>query len=125
MLKRAALARALALDPDILFLMSRPQAWDPISARRLDDLIIELSESMNATIVIVTHELASIFAIGTNSVFLDAETHTMLTVGHPRHLLERCPIERSGAFCAWRAGGSERSCVTPRKAPGNPVADSE
>lgn len=98
MLKRAALARALALDPDILFFDEPSAGLDPISARRLDDLIIELSESMNATIVIVTHELASIFAIGTNSVFLDAETHTMLTVGHPRHLLERCPIEKVRRF---------------------------
>ncbi len=98
MLKRAALARALALDPEILFFDEPSAGLDPISARRLDDLIIELSESMNATIVIVTHELASIFAIGTNSVFLDAETHTMLTVGHPRHLLESCPIEKVRRF---------------------------
>lgn len=93
MMKRAALARALALDPEILFFDEPSAGLDPISARRLDDLIIELSESMGATIVLVTHELASIFSIATNSVFLDAETQTMLATGNPRHLLDNCPLE--------------------------------
>ncbi len=98
MMKRAALARALALDPEILFFDEPSAGLDPISARRLDDLILELSESMNATIVMVTHELASIFAIASNSVFLDAETQTMLATGHPRHLLDSCPIETVQKF---------------------------
>ena len=89
MQKRAGLARAMALDPEILFFDEPSAGLDPISSRRLDDLIQELRDSLGATVVIVTHELASIFAIGTNSVFLDAETKTMLAVGPPNMLLER------------------------------------
>ncbi len=88
MKKRAGLARAMALDPDILFFDEPSAGLDPISSRLLDDLIIELRESLGATVVAVTHELASIFAIGTNSVFLDAESKTMIAQGDPNHLLE-------------------------------------
>jgi phospholipid/cholesterol/gamma-HCH transport system ATP-binding protein len=98
MMKRAALARALALDPEILFFDEPSAGLDPISARRLDDLILELSESMRATIVMVTHELASIFAIANNSVFLDAQSKTLLATGHPAELLQSCPIEKVQAF---------------------------
>ncbi len=90
MLKRAALARAIALDPEILFFDEPSAGLDPITARRLDDLILELSASLKSTIVIVTHELASIFSIGTNAVFLDAETRTMLACGHPKAMLDHC-----------------------------------
>jgi phospholipid/cholesterol/gamma-HCH transport system ATP-binding protein len=86
MRKRAALARAMALDPDILFFDEPSAGLDPISSRRLDDLILELRESLGTTVVVVTHELASIFAIGTNSVFLDAESKTMLATGDPKTL---------------------------------------
>ena len=92
MRKRAGLARAMALDPDILFFDEPSAGLDPISARLLDDLILELRESLGATVVVVTHELASIFAIGTNSVFLDAETKTMLTTGNPKTLLAESAI---------------------------------
>jgi len=88
MKKRAGLARAMALDPDLLFFDEPSAGLDPVSARLLDDLIIELSESLGTTVVVVTHELASIFAIGTNSVFLDPEVKTMTAAGHPRRLLE-------------------------------------
>jgi phospholipid/cholesterol/gamma-HCH transport system ATP-binding protein len=87
MRKRAGLARAMALDPDILFFDEPSAGLDPVSARRLDDLILELQDSLGTTIVIVTHELASIFAIGNNSVFLDAETRTMIAQGDPHRLL--------------------------------------
>lgn len=87
MRKRAGIARAMALDPDILFFDEPSSGLDPISARRLDDLILELSESLGATIVVVTHELASIFAIGNNSVFLDAAGRTMIARGDPNALL--------------------------------------
>jgi phospholipid/cholesterol/gamma-HCH transport system ATP-binding protein len=90
MRKRAGLARAMALDPDILFFDEPSAGLDPISSRLLDDLLLELRASLGATVVIVTHELASIFAIATNSVFLDAETKTMIATGHPRELLEHC-----------------------------------
>ncbi|MDX2169713.1 MAG: polyamine ABC transporter ATP-binding protein, partial [Deltaproteobacteria bacterium] len=59
---------------------------DPISSRLLDDLILELRDSLGATIVVVTHELPSIFTIGTNSVFLDADTRTMIAQGDPKEL---------------------------------------
>jgi phospholipid/cholesterol/gamma-HCH transport system ATP-binding protein len=86
MMKRAGLARAMALDPDILCFDEPSAGLDPLSSRLLDDLILELRDSLGATIVIVTHELASIFAIGDNSVFLDAEKKTMTATGNPRKL---------------------------------------
>jgi phospholipid/cholesterol/gamma-HCH transport system ATP-binding protein len=90
MRKRAGLARALALDPEILFLDEPSAGLDPISSQLLDQLILELRESLGTTFVIVTHELASIFAIGDNSVFLDAESKTMIAQGDPKTLLGSC-----------------------------------
>ncbi len=87
MRKRAGLARAMALDPDILFFDEPSAGLDPLSARRLDDLILELKDSFGTTVVVVTHELASIFAIGNNSVFLDPESKTIIATGHPKTLL--------------------------------------
>lgn len=86
MRKRAALARAIALEPEILFFDEPSAGLDPISSRLLDDLIMELQESTGATVVMVTHELASIFAIATNSVYLDAASRTMIDYGDPAHL---------------------------------------
>ncbi len=87
MQKRAGLARAMALDPEILFFDEPSAGLDPVSSRLLDDLILELRESLGATVVVVTHELASIFAIGTSSVFLDLESKTMIAEGAPKVLL--------------------------------------
>jgi len=87
MRKRAGLARAMALDPEILFFDEPSAGLDPISSHRLDDLILELRDSLGSTIVVVTHELASIFAIADNSVFLDPETKTMIAQGSPKQLL--------------------------------------
>jgi len=87
MRKRAALARAMALDPEVLFFDEPSAGLDPVSSKHLDDLILELRESLGATVVVVTHELASIFAIGDNSVFLDPETRTMIASGDPNFLL--------------------------------------
>jgi phospholipid/cholesterol/gamma-HCH transport system ATP-binding protein len=89
MQKRAGLARAMALDPDILFFDEPSAGLDPISSRRLDELILELRSSLGATVVVVTHELASIFTIGNNSVFLDTETRTMIDEGDPKRLRDR------------------------------------
>jgi phospholipid/cholesterol/gamma-HCH transport system ATP-binding protein len=91
MRKRAALARAMALDPEILFFDEPSAGLDPISSRRLDDLILELRDSLGTTIVVVTHELASIFTIGNNSVFLDPETRTMIATGDPKMLRDESP----------------------------------
>ena len=86
MRKRAALARAIALDPEILFFDEPSAGLDPISSCLLDELIVQLKESIGATVVMVTHELASIFDIATNSVYLDANTRTMIDYGDPREL---------------------------------------
>ncbi len=97
MQKRAGLARAMALDPELLFFDEPSAGLDPVSARRLDDLILELNQSLGTTVVVVTHELASIFAIGNNSVFLDPQTRTMIATGDPNALLvsSRDPRVRS------------------------------
>ncbi len=88
MCKRAGLARAIALDPEILFFDEPSAGLDPISSRNLDQLILELRDSLGATIVVVTHELASIFAIADDSIFLDADTKTMRAQGNPKELLK-------------------------------------
>lgn len=98
MKKRAGLARAIALDPDILFFDEPSAGLDPVSSKRLDDLILELRDALGATIIIVTHELASIFAVGDNSVFLDAETHTAIAYGNPRSLLAESPNPKVREF---------------------------
>jgi phospholipid/cholesterol/gamma-HCH transport system ATP-binding protein len=98
MQKRAGLARAIALDPEILFFDEPSAGLDPISAKLLDDLILELRDSLGATLVIVTHELASIFAIGNNSVFLDPESKTMIASGDPKILLKECDDPRVRQF---------------------------
>lgn len=98
MCKRAGLARAIALSPDILFFDEPSAGLDPLSARRLDELILELRDSIKCTIVVVTHELASIFTIADSSVFLDAETKTMLDMGPPKILLTNSKSEKVRAF---------------------------
>lgn len=87
MRKRAALARAIALDPEVLFFDEPSAGLDPLTARRLDELILEIRDSLGATVVMVSHELASIYTVATNSVFLDSGSRTMLAVGEPRTLL--------------------------------------
>jgi phospholipid/cholesterol/gamma-HCH transport system ATP-binding protein len=86
MQRRAGVARALSLDPEILFLDEPSAGLDPISSRLLDDLIIELRDSLGATFVVVTHELPSIFTIGNNSVVLDPATKTQIATGDPKWL---------------------------------------
>ncbi len=98
MRKRAGLARAMALDPEILFFDEPSAGLDPISARLLDELIIELRESLGTTVVVVTHELASIFTIGNNSVFLDADKKTMIASGDPSKLLAESKIPKVRRF---------------------------
>jgi len=98
MRKRGSLARAIALDPDILFFDEPSAGLDPPSAKRLDELILELRDSLGTTIVVVTHELESIFRIGNNSVFLDGETHTMIAQGDPKELRDHAENEDVRAF---------------------------
>ncbi len=98
MRKRAGVARALAMDPDILYFDEPSAGLDPISSKLLDDLILELRDSLGATVAVVTHELASIFSIADNSVFLDAETKTMLAVGNPKRLRDESEDPRVRTF---------------------------
>ena len=86
MQKRAALARAITLEPEILFFDEPSAGLDPISSRLLDELIVQLKESIGATVVMVTHELPNIFAIATNSVYLDNKSRTMIGYGDPAYL---------------------------------------
>jgi phospholipid/cholesterol/gamma-HCH transport system ATP-binding protein len=88
MKKRAGLARAMALDPEILYFDEPTAGLDPLSSRRLDDLILELRASLGTTIVLVTHELPSIFELGDHAVFLDAEKKTMTALGQPNELAQ-------------------------------------
>src|SRR4029077_12856770 len=98
MQKRAGLARAMALDPEILFFDEPSAGLDPISSSLLDDLILQLRDSLGATVVVVTHEVASIFRIANNSVFLDGESHTMIASGNPKDLLANCKDPRVHRF---------------------------
>jgi phospholipid/cholesterol/gamma-HCH transport system ATP-binding protein len=98
MQKRAGLARAMALDPEILFFDEPSAGLDPISSQLLDNLILELRDNLGATIVVVTHELASIFTIANNSVFLDAESRTQIATGDPHEMLAHSQIRGCGSF---------------------------
>ena len=111
MQKRAGLARAIAMDPEILFFHEPSAGLDPISSQLLDELILEMQDSLGATVTIVTHELASIFSIASNSVFLDAETKTMTDYGDPRVLRENSKHEKVRRFLA--RGGQPKNGDIP------------
>ena len=83
--QRVGIARALAVDPDVLLMDEPASALDPLATAKIEELIHELKQKY--TIVIVTHELASIFAVGSESIFLDADSHTMIAHGAPQTLL--------------------------------------
>jgi phospholipid/cholesterol/gamma-HCH transport system ATP-binding protein len=105
MQKRAGVARAIALDPSILFFDEPTAGLDPNSSRMLDDLILELRSSLGATVVVVTHELASIFMIGDDCIFLDTEIRTIGARGNPKQLLAQTSNPRVRQFLT--RGGSE------------------
>lgn len=86
MVKRAAFARALALDPEILFFDEPSAGLDPISSANLDKLILEIRKKTGATIIIVTHELASIFAVADRALLLDRDARNIIADGHPSEL---------------------------------------
>jgi len=114
MCKRAGLARALALDPDVLFFDEPSAGLDPITSRNLDQLILQLRDSLGATFVVVTHELASIFAIGDNSVFLDPNTRTMLAHGNPRELLKNSTDPAVREFLTRGEAAAQPTTIQPR-----------
>jgi len=90
MVKRAALARALSLDPAILMLDEPSSGLDPVTAKRLDDLILELRDGFGMTIVMVSHDLPSLFAICDDGVFLDGDSKTAIAHGAPSRLRDEC-----------------------------------
>jgi phospholipid/cholesterol/gamma-HCH transport system ATP-binding protein len=106
MQKRAGLARAIALDPDVVFLDEPSAGLDPITSKLLDDLILSLRDSLGATVVMVSHELPSIFGIGDDCIFLDTEVRTMTAHGNPRELRDHPPNRNVHRFLT--RGADER-----------------
>jgi phospholipid/cholesterol/gamma-HCH transport system ATP-binding protein len=109
--KRAGIARAMALDPDILFLDEPGAGLDPLSSRRLDDLILRLRDALGSTVVIVTHELESIFAIANRAIFLDTVTRTQGALGDPRELRDHSENPAVRNFLT--RGGNQESRPSP------------
>lgn len=107
MRKRAGVARALALDPEFLFFDEPSAGLDPVTSSLLDELIIELRDSLRTTMVMVTHELPSIFSVADNCVFLDAETRTMIATGDPKRLKKESQDPKVRAFLT--RGGKNRT----------------
>ena len=96
--KRAGLARALALDPEIVYFDEPSAGLDPISSKNLDDLILQINKSLGTTIIVVTHELPSIFTIAKNSIFLDNSLKTFSAKGNPKELLKNPPNKKVYEF---------------------------
>ncbi len=106
MRKRASVARALALDPEFLFFDEPSAGLDPVTSSLLDELIVELRDSLGTTMVLVTHELPSIFSVADNCVYLDGDTHTMIASGDPKRLKTDCEDPKVHAFLT--RGGKNR-----------------
>jgi phospholipid/cholesterol/gamma-HCH transport system ATP-binding protein len=98
MRKRVGLARALALEPDILFLDEPSAGLDPISSRRLDELILVLRDGLGVTVVMVSHELPSLLAICDDGIFLDTATQTPIAHGSPHAMRDTCADATVHAF---------------------------
>ncbi|CAN5806263.1 ATP-binding cassette domain-containing protein [soil metagenome] len=114
MRKRAALARATSLDPEILFFDEPSSGLDPITASRLDDLILQIRDSFGTTIVIVSHDLASIFKIADRALFLDIDEKTMTALGPPQELRDDPPSDEVHRFLT-RSGDSGESGSSTRR----------
>jgi phospholipid/cholesterol/gamma-HCH transport system ATP-binding protein len=102
MRKRAALARALALDPGVLFLDEPSAGLDPLTSRRLDELVVSLRDGLGITVVLVTHELASLYNIADRMIFLDGEAHRPVAIGRPAELARSAANEKVRKFLTVR-----------------------
>ncbi len=98
MKKRAALARAVALDPRILFFDEPSAGLDPVTSAELDELIVQMNRSLGTTIVVVSHELSSIFTIADRVIMLDGDTKKIIAEGKPQQLRDQHPDPRVHAF---------------------------
>lgn len=109
MKKRAAIARAMALDPEVVFLDEPEAGLDPIAARSLDDLLLRLRGERGTTFIAVTHELPGIFRIGDRCAVFDAAAGGMVALGPPRRLAENPPDPFTAKFfgCTGRDGGGK------------------
>jgi phospholipid/cholesterol/gamma-HCH transport system ATP-binding protein len=113
MKKRAGLARALALDPAIVFFDEPSAGLDPITSLKLDELVRELRDTLGTTIVIVSHELASIFDLADRVVMLDREAKGIIAEGDPNELRDHSPDPRVGEFLNRRSGGVRQQGRAP------------
>jgi phospholipid/cholesterol/gamma-HCH transport system ATP-binding protein len=113
MKKRAGLARAIATEPPLLFLDEPSAGLDPISSKRLDDLVLDIRERTGAAVVFVSHELPSLFAIADDGIFLDAESKTPIAHGSPRALRDTATHPTVRAFLA-------REELPPKTVPSSP-----
>ena len=102
MRKRAALARALALDPGVLFLDEPSSGLDPLTSRRLDELVLTLRGGLGITVVLVTHELESLYSIADRMLFLDGEVHRPVALGSPAELAKSADSRKVRDFLARR-----------------------
>lgn len=98
MKKRAAIARAMTLEPELVFLDEPSAGLDPVSAFELDELILTLNEKLGMTVVIVTHELESIFKIAKHCIMLDKQSKSIIARGNPRELRDTSDDPRVRAF---------------------------
>lgn len=116
MRKRAALARALALEPKLLFLDEPGSGLDPLNAARLDALVLELRHHLGTTVVMVTHDIASVFAVADRALYLDEQAMTMTALGAPQDLLQQGPpaVRR---FLAPSRAGIAAAAVIPEALP--------
>jgi phospholipid/cholesterol/gamma-HCH transport system ATP-binding protein len=121
MRKRAALARAMALDPEVLFFDEPSSGLDPITASRLDDLILQIRSSFGTTIVVVSHDLASIFRIADRALFLDIEQKTMTALGSPADLRDDPPSEEVRRFLTRSSEGPDTPVSEHRSARTHPT----
>lgn len=106
MRKRAALARAIALDPEVVFFDEPSSGLDPVSASRLDDLILAIKASLGTTIVVVSHDLDSIYRIADRALFLDIEQKTMTALGSPAELRDHPPNDAVHRFLTRSSEGA-------------------